>query len=85
MSGFAWIYFNSPFLAQSSTLLMVGWSYIEAIAESSCVAKIAVTSEKIAVSVLSHIGRSLVQIQYNTGRVLRHFLAVRLLQFSLKL
>jgi hypothetical protein len=58
MRGFALIYFNSPF-AQSSILLMVAWSFIEAIAGSSCVAKIAVSSVKVAV-VLSDIGRLLV-------------------------
>jgi hypothetical protein len=39
---------------------MVARSFIEAIAGSSCVAKIAVSSEKVAVVVLSDVGRSLV-------------------------
>jgi hypothetical protein len=48
------------FFAQSSILLMVAWSFIEAIAGSSCVANVAVSSAKVAVVVLSDIGRSLV-------------------------
>jgi hypothetical protein len=48
------------FCAQSLILLMVAWSFIEAIAGTSCVAKIAVSSGKVAVAVLSVIGRSLV-------------------------
>jgi hypothetical protein len=48
------------FFAQSSILLMVAWSYTEAIAESSCVAKISVTSAKVTVVVLSDVWRSLV-------------------------
>jgi hypothetical protein len=39
---------------------MVAWSFIEAIAGTSCVAKIAVSSAKVAVVVLSDVGRSLV-------------------------
>jgi hypothetical protein len=38
---------------------MVAWSFIEAIAGSSYVAKIAVSSAKVAVIVLSDVGRSL--------------------------
>jgi hypothetical protein len=45
------------------------------------VAKIAVSSVKVAV-VLSDVGKSLVN---DIGRVLRHFVAVRLLQFALRL
>jgi CDP-diglyceride synthetase len=43
---------------------MVAWSFIEAIAGSSCVAKIAVSSAKAAVVVLSDVGK------YVVGRVL---------------
>jgi hypothetical protein len=39
---------------------MVAWSFMEAIAGSSCVAKIAVSSAKVAVVVLPDVGRSLV-------------------------
>jgi hypothetical protein len=59
MRGFASIYFNSPFFAQSSILLIVAWSFIEAIAGPSCVAKIAVLA-KGAVVVLPDVERSLV-------------------------
>jgi hypothetical protein len=48
------------FLAQSSILLIVARSFIEAVTGSSCVAKTAVTSAKVAVVVLSDVGRSLV-------------------------
>jgi hypothetical protein len=60
MRGFALIYLNSPFFAQSSILLMVAWSFIEAVAGSSCVAKIAVPSAKVAVVVLSNVRKPLV-------------------------
>jgi hypothetical protein len=43
---------------------MAAWSSIEAIAGSSGVAKIAVSSAKVAVAVLSDVGRSLVLIGY---------------------
>jgi hypothetical protein len=46
------------------------------------VAKIAATSAKVAVVVLSDVGGRCVD---EIGRVLKHFLAVRLLQFSLRL
>jgi hypothetical protein len=39
---------------------MVAWSFIEAIAGSSCVVNIAVSSAKVAVVVLSDVGRLLV-------------------------
>jgi hypothetical protein len=39
---------------------MVAWSFIEAIAGCSCAAKIAASSAKVAVVVLSDIGRALV-------------------------
>jgi hypothetical protein len=39
---------------------MVAWGFIEAIVGSSCVAKIAVPSAKLAVVVLFDVGRSLV-------------------------
>jgi hypothetical protein len=39
---------------------MVVWSFIEAIAGSSCVAKIAVSKAKVTVVVLADVGRSLV-------------------------
>jgi hypothetical protein len=45
--------------AQSSILLMVAWSFIKAITGSSCVAKTAVSSAKVAVA-LSDVRRSLV-------------------------
>jgi hypothetical protein len=48
------------FFAQSSISLMVACSFIEAIVGSSCVGKIAVSSAKVAVVVLSDVGRSLV-------------------------
>jgi hypothetical protein len=51
---------------------------VEAIAKSSCVAKIAVSSPTVAV-VSSDVGRSLLRMRY------RQFLAVRLLHFSLSL
>jgi hypothetical protein len=38
---------------------VVVWSFIEATAGSSCVAEIAVSSAKVAVVVLSDVGRSL--------------------------
>jgi hypothetical protein len=50
-----------------SILLTVVWSFIEAIAGSSCVAKIAVSSAKVAVVVLSDVVRSLVWITCRTG------------------
>jgi hypothetical protein len=46
---------------------MLAWRFIEVIAGSSCVAKIAVSSAKVAVVVLSDGGRSLVYISYMTG------------------
>jgi hypothetical protein len=46
---------------------MVAWSFIEAIAGPSCVAKIAVSPVKVAVVVLSDVGRSLVMTGYRTG------------------
>jgi hypothetical protein len=55
------------FFAQSSILLTVAWNLIEAIDGSSCVAKIAVSSAKTAVVVLSDVGRSLVYIRYRMG------------------
>jgi hypothetical protein len=48
--------------AQSSILLMEAWSRIEAMTGSSCVAKIAVSSAKVAVVVLYDIGRSPVKM-----------------------
>jgi hypothetical protein len=39
---------------------MVAWSFIEALAGSSCVDRIAVSSAKIAAVVLSDVGSSLV-------------------------
>jgi hypothetical protein len=39
------------FFAQPSTLLMVAWSFIQAIAGSSCVAESAVSSAKVAIAV----------------------------------
>jgi hypothetical protein len=58
--GFTLIYFNSPFLYPVVILLKVAWSFIEVIVGSSCVANIAVSSAKVAVVVLSDVGRSLV-------------------------
>jgi hypothetical protein len=42
MRGFTFIYLIIHFFAQSSVLLMMAWSFIEAIAGFSCVANIAV-------------------------------------------
>jgi hypothetical protein len=44
---------------------MLAWSSIEDIAGSSYVAKIAVSSAKVAVFVLSDVGRSLVSLEVN--------------------
>jgi hypothetical protein len=71
-------------LLAQSPIMLVAWSFTEAIAGSSCVAKIAVSSTKVAVVVLSDVGRSLVKMRHRMGP-LRHFLAVHLLQFSLRL
>jgi hypothetical protein len=60
MRGFTLIYFISQFLCPVVDLIDGGFSFIEAIAGSSCVAKIAVSSAKVAVVVLSDVGRSLV-------------------------
>jgi hypothetical protein len=46
---------------------MVAWSFTEAVVGSSCVAKIAVSPLKVAVVVLSDVGRSLVLTGYRTG------------------
>jgi hypothetical protein len=54
-----WCILNLHFFAQSSILMMMAWSLIEAIAGSSFVANIAVSSAKLAVIVLSVVGRSL--------------------------
>jgi hypothetical protein len=53
------LYFNSPFLRPVVNLTDRGLSFIEAIAGSSCVANIAVSSAKVTV-VLSDVGSSLV-------------------------
>jgi hypothetical protein len=55
-----WFILVLHFFGQSLIILMVAWSFIKAIAGSSCVAKIAVSSAKLAVVVLSGVGRSLV-------------------------
>jgi hypothetical protein len=54
-----WFVWILQFFAQSSILLMVAWSFIEGIAGSSCVTKIAVSLAKVAV-VLSDVRRSFV-------------------------
>jgi hypothetical protein len=59
-----WFILILHFFTQSLILLMVAWSSIEAITQSSCVAKIAVSPVKVAVVVLSDVGRSLVWIIY---------------------
>jgi hypothetical protein len=59
MYGFALIYFNSPFLRPIVDVLLEAGSFIE-VAGSPCVAKIAVSWAKVAVVVLSDVGRSLV-------------------------
>jgi hypothetical protein len=46
---------------------MVSWSFTEAIAGTSCIVKIAISSAKVAVVVLSNVGRSLVLLRYKTG------------------
>jgi hypothetical protein len=48
-----WFILILHFFAHSSILLIVAWSFIEAIAGSSCVAKSAVSSAKVTVVVLS--------------------------------
>jgi hypothetical protein len=48
------------FFAQSSILLMMAWIFFDGITGSSCVAKTAVSSAKVAVVVLPDVGRSLV-------------------------
>jgi hypothetical protein len=45
----------------------VAWSFIEAIAGSSCVAKIAVLLAKVAAVLLSDVRRSPVWIKYRTS------------------
>jgi hypothetical protein len=59
MRGFAFILIRH-FFAQTSIILLVAWNFIEAVAGSLCVAKIAVTSAKVAVVVLSDVVRLLV-------------------------
>jgi hypothetical protein len=58
-----WFILILHFFAQLLILLMVAWISIEAIAGSSCVAKIAVSSSKVVVVVLSDIRRLLVEIR----------------------
>jgi hypothetical protein len=58
MRGYTLIYFNSPFLCPVLILLILAWSLIEAIAGSSCVVYISASWGKIAVVVLSGVGRS---------------------------
>jgi hypothetical protein len=55
-----WFILIPHFFAQSSILLMVAWSFIKVISGLSRVAKIAVSSAKVAVVVLSDVKRSLV-------------------------
>jgi hypothetical protein len=55
-----WFILIFLFFAQSLILLMVAWSFIDAFAGSSCVAKVAVSSVKVAVVLLSDARRSLV-------------------------
>jgi hypothetical protein len=55
-----WFILILHFFPQSSILLMMTWSSIEAIAGYSYVAKIAVSLPKSAVVVLSDVGRSFV-------------------------
>jgi hypothetical protein len=60
MRGFDMIFLIFQFFAQSSILLTVAYSFIGAIAGSSCVAKIDVSFVKVAVVVLSDVERSLI-------------------------
>jgi hypothetical protein len=78
-----WSIITLHFFTQLLILLMVAWSFIETIGGSSCVDKIAVSSAKVAVVVLSDVGSCL--CREDIGRVARHFLAVLLLQLSLRL
>jgi hypothetical protein len=55
-----WFILILHFFAQSLILLVVAWSFIEAVPGSSCMAKIAVSSAKAAVVVLSDVRKSLV-------------------------
>jgi hypothetical protein len=52
-----WFILILHFFAQSLILLMVAWSFIEAIAGASCEAKIGASSAKIVVVALSDVGR----------------------------
>jgi hypothetical protein len=47
--GLLWFILILHFFAQSLILLMVAWSFIEAIAGASCVAEIGASSAKVAV------------------------------------
>jgi hypothetical protein len=55
-----WFILILPFLCSVVDLIDGGLSFIEAIAGASCVAKIGVSSAKVAVVVLSDVGRLLV-------------------------
>jgi hypothetical protein len=55
-----WFILILHFFTQSLILLMVAWSFIKAITGASCVAKIGASLAKVAVVVLSDVGRSLV-------------------------
>lgn len=57
---FFWFTLKLNFFAHSLILLMLPWSFNEAIACSSYVANIAVSSAKIAADMFSDAGRSLV-------------------------
>jgi hypothetical protein len=85
---YAWIYLLRltwilHFFAQAPILLMVAWSFIEAIAGSSCVAKVALHRRRKQLSCCLMPGCRL--CRWDIGPVLRNFLSVCLLKFSWRL